>query len=344
VIRAEVTVALGWPKLGCLLHPARASVGRLIAVEIGFPEPGPVRFPAILATPGWAFRSAPVRGLDTHKNAVGNLLVVAGREGMAGAAVLAARAAIRSGAGYVRVASARSNREVLQESLPDAVFVDREDVETLGEGAAAAGAIVLGPGMGTDAEAGALAGRVLELAENRPVLLDADALSLAAEGSGPSVATWAARGPTLVTPHPGEMGRLLRREPGEVNAARVEFVRAHARESGAVTLLKGAPSLVAHPDGRLLVDSVGTSDLAAAGMGDVLSGVAGSLLAQGLSPFHAAGAALVWSGRSAVLAGRGVGLSPTDVVERLPDARQEEGGGDTDLPFPFIVLDQDPPR
>ncbi len=344
VIRAEVTVALGWPKLGCLLHPARACVGRLVAVEIGFPEPGPGRFPATLVTPEWAGRMRPVRDLDTHKNAVGNLLLVAGRDGMAGAAILAARAAIRSGAGYVRVVSAPSNREVLQESVPDAVFVDREDIDGIREGLEAAGALVVGPGMGTDAESGALVDRILSLSGARPVLLDADALTLGAEGSGPTVTAWADRGPTLVTPHPGEMGRLLGRDPVEVNTARVKLARHHASDTGAVTLLKGAPSLVAHPDGRLLVDSMGTTDLAAAGMGDVLSGVSGSLMAQGLSPFEAGGAALFWSGRAAVLADRGAGLSPTDVVERLPDALREGDSGHTDLPFPFVVLDQDPPR
>jgi hydroxyethylthiazole kinase-like uncharacterized protein yjeF len=342
-IHADVTVALGWPKLGCLLHPARAVTGRLIAVEIGFPDPGPDRFPARLITPTWAGGQRPVRALATHKNAVGNALIVAGGEGMAGAAVLAARAAIRAGAGYVRVASTASNRSILQEAVPDAVFVDRSDHRGLLDAVAAAGAIVVGPGMGTGEEAGSALRAILEGAADRPVLLDADALTLSVDG-GPPVGDWTRRGPTLVTPHPGEMARLTGSDADAVNAARIDSARSFAASTGAVTLLKGAPSVVAHPDGRLLVDAMGSSDLAAAGMGDVLSGVIGALLAQGLPPLSGAGAGLCWSGRSAAVAGKGAGLSPTDVIEGLPEAMAERGPGVTDLDFPFVLLDLDPPR
>jgi NAD(P)H-hydrate epimerase len=343
-IRADVTVALGWPKLGCLLHPARAVTGRLIAVEIGFPDPGPDRFPARLITPTWADRRRPARALATHKNAVGNALIVAGGDGMAGAAVLASRAAIRSGAGYVRVASTASNRAILQEAVPDAVFVDRSDRRALLDAVAAAGSVVLGPGMGTGDEAASVARAVFEAAADRPVLLDADVLTLSVGGGGPSVEDWARRGPTLVTPHPGEMARLMGTDAEAVNAARIESAESFAASTGAVTLLKGAPSVVAHPDGRLLVDAMGSSDLAAAGMGDVLSGVIGSLFAQGLSVLDGAGAGLCWSGRSAWVAGKGAGLSPSDVVEALPEVMAEQGPGATELDFPFILLDLDPPR
>ena len=142
----------------------------------------------------------------------------------------------------------------------------------------------------------------------------------------------------------GEMARLVGSDADAVNLSRIDSARSFAASTGAVTLLKGAPSVVAHPDGRLLVDAMGSTDLAAAGMGDVLSGAIGSLLAQGLSALEAAGAGLCWSGRSAVVAGKGAGLSPTDVIEGLPDAMAEQGPGHTDLDFPFILLDLDPPR
>ena len=108
-------------------------------------------------------------------------------------------------------------------------------------------------------------------------------------------------------------------------------------------LLKGLPSVVATPAGRLLVDTVGTSDLAAAGMGDVLGGSIAAFLAQEVPAATAAGLGLVTTGRAAVLAGRGAGLSPEDVIERIPDALQE-GPGTTDLPHPFLIFDQDPAR
>jgi hydroxyethylthiazole kinase-like uncharacterized protein yjeF len=197
--------------------------------------------------------------------------------------------------------------------------------------------------MGTGEEAGSALRAILEAAGDRPVLLDADALTLSVDG-GPPVGDWTRRGPTLVTPHPGEMARLTGSDADAVNAARIDSARSFAASTGAVTLLKGAPSVVAHPDGRLLVDAMGSSDLAAAGMGDVLSGVIGALLAQGLPPLSGAGAGLCWSGRSAVVAGKGAGLSPTDVIDGLPEAMAERGPGVTDLDFPFVLLDLDPPR
>src|SRR5690606_23846063 len=123
-VRARVTVALGWPKLGTLVGEGRALRGRLVAVEIGFPPVPDGWFGAALLTPAWAAAIRPRRALDTHKYRVGTVLVVAGRPGMAGAAVLAARAALRAGAGLVHVASAAENRGVLQAAAPEAIFVD----------------------------------------------------------------------------------------------------------------------------------------------------------------------------------------------------------------------------
>jgi NAD(P)H-hydrate epimerase len=340
---ADVTVALGWPKLGTLLQPGRRHSGRLIAVEIGFPPPGPEGFPARLITPTWALGARPVRPPVTHKNAVGNLLVVAGREGMAGAAVLGARAAIRAGVGYVRVASLPENREIVQRSVPDAVFVSRNDSGALSDACLHADAFLIGPGMGTGRDSRDLLERLLDLRGDRPAVLDADALTLLAEMGREALQAWASRGPVVVTPHPGEMARLTGKGIHEIQGDPVAAARGLAEASGAVTLLKGTPSLVASPHGRLSVDSVGTSDLAAAGMGDALAGCLGSFLAQAVEAETAAGLALVTSGRAAVRARRGAGLSPEDVIQHLPDALQE-GPGETELDFPFLTLDLDPSR
>lgn len=345
VIRAQITVALGFPKLGSLLHPARESTGRLVTVEIGFPEPDPHAFSARVITPAWFSGARPRRSLVTHKNAVGSLLVLAGKPGMAGAAVLAARAGIRSGAGYVRVASAPENREILQEAVPDAVFVDRTDEESLKGAVETADAVLVGPGMGTDPQAGSLLESMRGWVERRPVIADADALTLMAEGKGAgTLAGWAARGPLVVTPHLGEMARLTGSSPDALGEDRLGVVRDFSGAHRAVTLLKGTPSLVAEPGGRLWVDSLGNSDLATAGMGDVLAGAVGSFLAQGADPWDAAALGLHVTGRAAVRADRGPGLSSADVAEQIPDALREEGPGATDLDFPFVTFDQDPPR
>jgi len=342
-VRADVTVAFGWPKLGTLLHPARERVGRLVAIDVGFPPLDEGRFSARLVTPGWAAVMRPSRHPDTHKKAVGVVLVVAGRPGMAGAAVLAARGALRAGAGLVRVASSPENRVVLQTAVPAAIFVDAGDGEALAAAIEDATAVAAGPGLGTERDAETLLARVLDEGE-APLLLDADALNLVSEGRLPALALVASARPLLVTPHPGEMARISAFSRERLAAGRVSAAREWAEETGCTLLLKGSPSLVASPGRPVLIDAMGSSDLATAGMGDVLSGVAGSFLAQGLPPRTSAALALHVSGRAARLADRGHGLLPEDVAERLPRALQESGPGETDLPFPFVLFDQDPVR
>jgi NAD(P)H-hydrate epimerase len=342
-VRADVTVTYGAPKLGSLLHPGRAHSGRLVAVEIGFPPMPPGAASGAVTTPAWAQARLPARGLDTHKNAVGRLLVVAGQPGMAGAAILCVRAALRAGAGLVQVCSAPENREVLQSAVPEAIYVDADDLEAVDAALAQASAVAVGPGLGTTGRSEALLTRVLE-AGDRPVVVDADGLNLLAEGRGGAVDEVAARRPVLLTPHPGEMGRLWAKPADVIAADRVDVVRSAAEAWGCAVILKGAPSLVAAPGRPVQVDTQGSSDLATAGMGDVLTGVCGSLLAQGLDPADAGAVGLHVSGRAAVLAGRGRSLTPSDVVRFLPEALAERGVGEDRLHLPFVALDLDPAR
>ncbi|MHB1194064.1 MAG: NAD(P)H-hydrate dehydratase [Longimicrobiales bacterium] len=338
-VQAHVTVSFGAPKLGALLHPGRARAGRVVAVEIGFPPMDAGDAGAWAVTPAWAQAHLPGRGPDTHKNAVGRLVVVAGRPGMAGAAVLAARGAFRAGAGLVQVASHPSNRTVLQSAVPEAIFVDPEDGMALEDALAQASAVAVGPGLGTDGSAEALLERVLAVPEP-PLVADADALNLLAAGR-PRPAADALRGRSvLVTPHPGEMGRLL---PG-TEGGRVALARAAATAFGCAVVLKGAPSLVAAPGEPVLVDLQSSSDLAVAGMGDVLTGVSGSLAAQGCGPRDAGAVGLYLTGRAAGVAGQGKALTPGDVIRWLPQALSERGPGTSELELPFVVLDLDPPR
>ena len=343
-VRAAVTVAFGWPKLGTLLGEGRAHRGRLVAVEIGFPPPDPGAFGAALVTPAWAAARRPRREPDSHKYRVGTVLVVAGRRGMAGAAVLAGGAALRAGAGLVYVASEEANRAVLQATLPEAIFVDVDDDAALRERGGAVDAVAVGPGLGTDDRAAHVLATLLEASDGSPFVLDADALTLLGAGRPCGPADVAARRPTLLTPHAGEMTRITALDKDAVRADPVGAARETAERLGCALLLKGLPSVVAAPGAPVLVDLHGTSDLATGGVGDVLTGTAGALLAQGLAPREAGGVALHASGRAAALAGRGPGLLPRDVVARLPEALAGDGPRASELGLPFVVLDLDPPR
>jgi len=324
-VRADVTLAFGWPKLGTLLHPGRARAGRLVAVEIGFPPPDPP-FEFSVLTTGVVAPNLPRREAVTHKKQVGSLLVVAGSEGMAGAAILAGRAALRSGTGYLRIASAEANRSAVQAALPEAIWVDREDAAALAGALEASDAVAAGPGMGTDSGAAVALRRVLDGAPI-PLVLDADALTLL-RGGGSGEGSDHVELPTdrsiVLTPHPGEAGRLLGVPTSEIEADRRAALSRLRDRTGAVILLKGTPSLIAGT-GRWL-DPHGSSDLAAAGMGDVLTGVVGSLMAQRVDGEGAAGLALVLTGLAAQRAGMGAGLQSEDIPDHLPAVMADESG------------------
>lgn len=339
-VRADVTVAFGAPKLGTLLHPGRALAGRLVAVEIGFPPWREGDAGARVLTREWMNALRPRRALRTHKNAEGRLLLLAGREGMAGAAVLAARAALRAGVGFLRIASTPGNRAILQSAVPEAPFVDATDPDALERAASASDALAAGPGSGTDAGTAEALDRILRRTPPSAILLDADALTLLGRGTLPAFAGAADPERRLLTPHPGELARMTAGEVAGILDAPLAAARDAARRWEAVCLLKGTPSVVAEPGGAPVRVSVGGgSDLARAGMGDVLTGAAGALLARGLGGADAASLALHLTGRAAARLRRGDALLPTDVAETLGAALGEEGSGDTDLGLPFVLLD-----
>jgi len=339
-VRASATVSFGAPKLGSLLHPARSFVGRQVTVEIGFPPMTDDDASVRIVAPTWARMRLPVRETDTHKNEVGRVLVVGGQVGMAGAVILAARAAFHAGAGLVRVCSVLENRDAIQAAVPEAMFLLETDEVALAAALDASDAIAVGPGLGTDDRAIAVLNHVSE-SGTAALLLDADALNLAATGAIDLRIISASR-PVLITPHPGEMVRLLGDpDPGE---GRVATARAAADRFGCAVLFKGAPSLVACSDRPVSIDTQTSSDLAVAGMGDTLSGVCVALMAQGLDPATAGSLGLYLSGRAARLAGRGAGLTPSDVIRWLPEALNEPDTSRSDLNLSFVTFDADPAR
>jgi NAD(P)H-hydrate epimerase len=338
VVHAETTITFGWPKLGLLLYPARAHCGRIIATEIGFPPPS--GFSAEAVTPGWAIARMPHRAPDAHKGSSGRLLILAGQNGMAGAALIATEAAVRSGAGLVRVASDAANRALLQVGVPEAMFIDRAMISA--DDVVRVSAIVAGPGIGQDAAARTPLGILLQEGVGIPTLLDADALNILARPSE-ALRGAAATRPLLITPHPLELARLLAVDVPEVARDRVAAAREAARTFRCVVLAKGQPSIVASPDGGILVNTAVTSDVAAAGMGDQLAGVAGGFLAAGADPRTAAGLALYYGGRAAQLARRGRALSPRDVTGALAMAFADPGDVACTLGIPGITFDQRSP-
>jgi len=350
-VRADLTIGFGSAKLGSVLRPGRAHTGRLVVVDIGLP---PQRDPATrFITPEWVSGQLPQRPPEAHKNSVGAVCVVAGSQGMAGAAVLAARACARIGAGYVRIVSELGNREIIQGAFPEAVFVDRDDEVLVHEAVLASRAVLIGPGIGTDAAATALVERVLTSAmsgagDSReehgggtaalPVVVDADGLTVLGRQGPPDHSR------LLLTPHPGEMARLTSTPIEELTHAPLSAARGLAARWQVAVLLKGTPTVVTDVSGKGWIASSQSSDLAVAGMGDTLAGTIAGLAVQGLTRAHAAAVGLEVTARAAMLAGQGAGMVPSDVVEHLPRALRERGAGDTDLPFPCVLFDQDEPR
>ena len=336
-VHADVTVSFGASKIGCLLQPARSFVGRLVTVEIAFPPHRKGDSEALVVTPAWAHARVPIRTGDTHKKAVGSVSVVAGQIGMAGAALLAGRAAFRSGVGLLRICTAPENRVIVQSEIPEAIWVDASDPIALGDALEQSDAVAVGPGLGTDAAALGVLERIAH-GPAIPTILDADALNIAATGSF-DLAEFAAGRPVLITPHRGEVSRLLS-EAGKGDAPTI--ARVTAALFGCAVLLKGAPSVVAALDCAVLIDSQTSTDLAVAGMGDALTGACAAFLAQGLSPQEAGALGLFFTGRAAHIAGRGAGLVPSDVIRWIPEALLETTTAVSELELPFVIFDTDP--
>ena len=334
-VRAFATVSFGFPKIGLLRHPARAQCGRMIVVEIGFPAIPDDQVRALLITPDYARERVPTRSPTAHKGNSGRLLMLVGSSGMAGAAVISGEAAVHSGAGLVRLASTADNRELLQTAVAEATFFDRSGtIDTNG-----VTAIVAGCGMGTGTDARGALTQLLDRTPGVATLLDADALSILADGED-AIGAIAPERPLLITPHPKEMSRLMKVNLEEITAQPGSAAQTFADRTGATVLLKGQPTIIAERGQPLLINTVGSSDVAVAGMGDQLAGVIGAMLAAGLWPRDAAAVGLFYSGRAADIADMGRALSPRDVTAHLAAAFGDAGPAWSSLDLPFVTFDQ----
>ena len=320
-VEASVTVTFGAPKIAHVLPPACWRCGDVAVADIGIPpwvleRQAGVALVEIDDVRAWL----PGRPADSHKGRFGHLLIVAGREGRAGAAALAARAAVGLGAGLVTVATARPAVRPVQSLVPEAM-VDPlpagDDGAVSGEGIEAslgkATALAVGPGLGLGEGPRRLLATILEKWRG-PLLLDADALTLLAG----KLKVLRGRGvPPVLTPHPAELGRLLGVPTAEVAGDRLGAALTAAGRAGAVVLAKGARTVIAGGEGCCLVNPTGTAGLASGGAGDVLTGAIGALLAQGVPPKEAAAGGAWLHGRAAELAGeRHTGAVPAGALAR----------------------------
>ncbi len=327
-VRAHATVTFHAGKPGLWISPGKTHAGEVTVIDIGIPEGAPVAPSVGLIAPA-VLDAVPHRAHDSTKFAAGSVHVCGGSTGLTGAPCMAAEAAMRAGAGYVTVLVPASLNLVFEQRLLEVMSVPLPDKEgTLTQPALEAAlervdradAFVLGPGLGRKPGTFKLA-RKLAAAIPIPLLLDADGLN-AHEGRLEALAEREAA--TVLTPHAGELARLLETDSGEIAAHRLRCARDAAARANAVVLLKGDDTIVVAPDGRAAVSRGGAPALATAGTGDVLSGVIGAFLSKGMDPFAAASAGAFLHARAGRLAEQTIGAEGViagDVIALLPRAR-----------------------
>jgi hydroxyethylthiazole kinase-like uncharacterized protein yjeF len=305
-VQADATLTMALPKLGLALEPGRSLAGRITVARIGIADEAPeTPIDAALWTPRGAAGQLPARPAAGHKGTFGHALLVVGSEGKTGAAALAAEGAGRIGAGLVTVACPAGLNDILEAKLTEAMTAPLPDTAGRALAASAEDAVValaasrdavgLGSGVGRDAETLDLVRALVKRIEG-PLALDADALFALAED--PALLR-ARPGATVLTPHPGEAAGLAGTTAAEINRDRPGAARAIAERTGSVVLLKGAATITAAPDGRILVNPTGGPALATGGTGDVLLGLVAGLLAQGMPAFEAAALAAFVHGAAA---------------------------------------------
>jgi ADP-dependent NAD(P)H-hydrate dehydratase / NAD(P)H-hydrate epimerase len=326
-IRAVATATFHRAKPGLWISPGKAHAGEVEVIRIGIPDGEPVAPELGLVSPG-VLAGMPRRTPDSTKFSSGNVFVIGGSSGLTGAPTMAALAAMRAGAGYVTVGAPASLEAAFSVRLLEAMMfgltehegaLTSDAVEPALKAIARADAVVLGPGLGRTPGAQEFA-RAMFVEVPVPLVVDADGLNALA-GVFDRLPDRPA--PTVLTPHAGELGRLLDVDSAEVGRARLAHARDAAARARAIVILKGDDTLIAEPSGRVAISRGGAPGLATAGTGDVLSGVAGAMLAKRMDPFGAACAAVyvhLAAGKLAAAPHGPDAVIASDVVAALPAA------------------------
>ncbi len=330
-VRARYTVTFGLPKVGLLLHPGAAYAGELVVADIGLPR-------AFLADDSLKLnlsmaeelrRWLPARMADSHKGTFGRVFVLAGSQGMAGAAALASLAALRAGAGVVTLGVPRSLQDIMHLKLTEVMTRALPETESGSVSLQAQAlldgvlrnveALAIGPGLSTHSETAQLVRNVI-MTTSVPTVVDADGLNAIAQDPG-TLRT--SKAPIVLTPHPGEMGRLTGLPVQEIKRDRLGAALRASAQWGKVVVLKSARTIIADPSGRAYINPTGNPGMATAGSGDVLTGVVAGLLAQGLGPLEAAVLGVYAHGLAGDIAAARygeTGLIAGDVLDSVPEA------------------------
>ncbi|MDX6581312.1 MAG: ADP-dependent NAD(P)H-hydrate dehydratase / NAD(P)H-hydrate epimerase [Solirubrobacterales bacterium] len=333
-VEATITVSFHAAKLGHWVAPGKRRTGKLRVAPIGIPDGAPSAAPGGLIHPS-VLELLVLRGADSTKFSSGTVLVVGGSRGFTGSVCLAASAAARAGAGYVTVAVPAELEPIFETKLTEEMSIGcpgadgalgPEALEPILSAAERRAAVVLGPGLGRS-EAAAELTRELVARIEAPLVLDADGLNALA---GRLELLAGRAGPTVLTPHAGELGRLLDTESAEIGAHRLSSAREAAARAAAVVVLKGDDSIVAAPGEGAIVNGLSSPALATAGTGDVLSGMTAALIARGLDARTAAAAAVHAHTRAGRVAAARVGAAESviagDVIEAIPAGLTRDEG------------------
>jgi NAD(P)H-hydrate epimerase len=342
-VKADLTVTLTAPKLGVILPPAADLCGELVIAPIGSPQElvNSSGSRLNLVEPGDSERwlGASRRSPHANKGDVGKVLIVAGSRGKTGAACLAGEAALRAGCGLVTIATAESSQpivasRVISECMTEPLVetragsVAREAAARVLELAAERDVLAIGPGLGSTDKSTRAFMRVVTVKRQRPMVIDADGLN--------SLSPWARnlRGsselPMILTPHPGEMARLVAKRIAEVLKDPIDVARSFAVKFSVILVLKGSPTVIAAPDGQVYVNATGNAGMATGGTGDVLTGMIASFVAQKLDdPLSATIGAVYLHGLAGDIAASSLGtraMIASDITSHLDDAFISAGG------------------
>jgi NAD(P)H-hydrate epimerase len=334
-VKATATVTMAHLKRGLLFSPGREHAGRIIVADIGIPKEVSQQSGVNCFQLNAKFiqKVLPERPLNIFKNRCGQVFLLAGSVGLTGAATLSSEAALRIGAGMAFLGVPNSLNLILEEKLTEVMTLPLPETETQSLSFAAQAQIAekfewtdvlaIGPGLTTHPDSVKLVKWVLEKFD-KPIILDADALNCL---KGETAALKKrAKGDLILTPHPGELSRIIGLSTKEILANPIEIARSTAQKFNVVLILKGAPTIIAAPDGCVFINSTGNPGMATAGMGDVLTGVVAGLVAQGLSPLDGALAGVYLHGYAGDLAKSELGeagLLAGDVLRYLPQARND---------------------
>lgn len=325
-IKADATVTFFLPKIGMVQHPGASKMGELSVVDIGIPYALADKYDTPLLITGTYIREIlPVRPEEGHKGTFGKLLIIAGSQGMTGAAFLSALSAYRAGSGLVRLAVPQSCLDTLSILIPEAVFTiipENDHIRLrnlIQELISDADAVLVGPGLSCTDYTLTILNTVVDYCD-KPMVLDADALNLISKNKSMLERL---KCEAVITPHAVEMSRLTGLSVSEIQDHRIEIAKSFADEFGLTVVLKGAGTIISANDGRVSINPTGNQGMATAGSGDVLAGVITSLLGKGLSPYEAAIAGAYLHGLAGDIATEEMGpdgVMASDIGACLPKA------------------------